>query len=113
MKILLISTDLMTSSQIEGAAASLGAELVTCGPATAIASASSESPALVVIDLSASLDDLPAVVAAAGEQPVIAFGPHVHEQKLQAAREAGCAEVFTRGQFFRSATEVFRRYSAG
>lgn len=111
MKILLVSTDLMTSSQLQGAAASVGAELVTCGPATAVASASAEAPALVVIDLTAKVEDIATVVTAAG-QPVLAFGPHVHEQKLAAAAEAGCAEVFTRGQFFRNAADVFKRYAS-
>ncbi len=30
---------------------------------------------------------------------VAAFGPHVQEGRLQAAREAGCHPVLTRGQF--------------
>lgn len=111
MKILLISTDLMASSQIQGAAMSLGAELVTCSPETAIMSAAAESPTLVVIDLTANVEDIAAVVSAAGEQPVVAFGPHVHKKKLAAAAEAGCAEVFTRGKFCRTAAKIFSRYS--
>ena len=31
---------------------------------------------------------------------VVAFGPHVHEQRLAAARDAGCDLVVSRGQFF-------------
>jgi len=31
---------------------------------------------------------------------VVAFGPHVHEERLAAAREAGCDEVLSRGEFF-------------
>ncbi|MEM1304309.1 MAG: hypothetical protein AAGG46_05410 [Planctomycetota bacterium] len=113
MKICLVSTDLMASSQLEGAAASAGAALVTCSPATAVASVASEAPAMVVIDLTAGVEDLPAIVAAAAGQPVVAYGPHVHEKRLAAARDAGCTEVFTRGQFYRSAAAVFARCSAG
>jgi hypothetical protein len=38
--------------------------------------------------------------AAPNRPRVIAFGPHVHEERLQAARKAGCDEVVSRGQFF-------------
>jgi hypothetical protein len=31
---------------------------------------------------------------------VVAFGPHVHEERLAAARNAGCDEVVSRGEFF-------------
>ena len=31
---------------------------------------------------------------------VVAFGPHVHEERLAAAREAGCDVVVSRGKFF-------------
>ena len=31
---------------------------------------------------------------------VVAFGPHVHENRLAAVREAGCDLVVSRGQFF-------------
>jgi hypothetical protein len=55
----------------------------------------------IVVDLETPHLDLPAILAAlpAESRPkVIAFGPHVHEGKLEAAREAGCDAVVTRGQ---------------
>mgnify|MGYP000141423721 CR=1 FL=1 len=41
---------------------------------------------------------------------IVAFGPHVHRAKLQAAQEAGCEEVFSRGQFHRLANEILAKY---
>jgi hypothetical protein len=46
--------------------------------------------------------DAVALVAA----PVIAFGSHVDEQLLAAARRAGCAEVLPRSRFFRRLPEL-------
>ena len=41
---------------------------------------------------------------ATGRPAIVAFGPHVHEALLSAAREAGCDEVVSRGQFSRNLT---------
>jgi hypothetical protein len=41
----------------------------------------------------------------------VAYAPHVHEQLLQAAAEAGCNEVFTRGQFDRQMEDIIVRYA--
>ncbi len=59
---------------------------------------------LVLLDLTtASLDvrELVPRLRAQASQPIsiIAYGPHVHEATLAAAREAGCDEVLARGQF--------------
>jgi hypothetical protein len=50
--------------------------------------------------------DVHALVAAVREASpngarVLAFGPHVHEASLAAARAAGCDEVVTRGEIER------------
>ena len=45
--------------------------------------------------------------------PVVAYGPHVAEGPLESARQAGCAEVLTRGQFDRSIGAVLDRYLSG
>ena len=39
-------------------------------------------------------------------QQIIAFGPHVHEARLAAAKESGCDLVLTRGQFYARAEEL-------
>jgi CheY-like chemotaxis protein len=59
----------------------------------------------LVVDLSMSSLDVASLVnrLKANESSrtrVVAFGPHVHEQRLAAARDAGCDFVVSRGQFF-------------
>jgi hypothetical protein len=49
-----------------------------------------ETPGL---DPAALMRELPA-----SRPRVIAFGPHVHKERLDAARQAGCDAVLTRGQ---------------
>ena len=106
MTVVLLSGDLTVLSRVEGAAARLG---------QAIRSASGESQAVelcqgddvnaLIVDLSMPSLDVASLLnqlkASEGSGTrVVAFGPHVHEQRLAAAREAGCDLVVSRGQFF-------------
>ncbi len=44
---------------------------------------------------------------------IIAFGPHVHENLLAAARAAGCDDVLSRGQFFGQLDAILRKPLGG
>lgn len=117
MNVLLITTDLLAASQFEGAASAAGAQLFATTPKKAIEKARELSARLVAVELAAKqLDDLPGLVSQLKALPappaVIAFGPHVQEVRLQAALDAGCDEVLTRGQFSRLAGEVIARYAS-
>ena len=75
----------------------------------------SEETGLVILDLQflagANLSEL--IARTRENSPtatVIAYGPHVHEQSLQAASEAGCDVVLTRGQFHQQTDELLQRY---
>ena len=61
------------------------------------------SPDLIAIDLTAPISDISGLVEALREKKpsakIIAFGPHVHEAKLEAATQAGCDQVMPRGAF--------------
>ena len=47
------------------------------------------------------------VVEACGASvPVVAYGPHVHAERLRQAREAGCARVFPRSAFVKELAEI-------
>ncbi len=111
MAAVLFTTDLMCSSRLTGAA---GAEVrVAMTPAELIAAAAGQ--ALVILDLESPGADpgalLPRLRALAPPPAkVIAFGPHVHAARLQAAREAGCDEVLTRGQFYAQLNEILSRH---
>ena len=106
----LLTADLMQSSQVAGAAQRAAAQLRVFSSADALCAALAEAPSaeeaarLVIVDLAApgldvrsllsQLDALPM-----GKPPTLAFGPHVHTERLNAAREAGCDQVISRGQF--------------
>ena len=115
MSLLLFSTDLMTASRVEGAAARAGVEfLSTVGIDHAAAQTGSGDVTLVLVDLtSASLDVAQLVerIRSVGTDgaAIVAFGPHVQKERLAAAREAGCDEVLTRGQFFAELDAIVQR----
>ncbi len=110
MLVLLVSNDLMVSSMLEGVTRISGDALQTTPPASAADQAAADLPGLVVIDLSSPIPDVGELVAAlrdaAPQAKLIAFGPHVHTLKLEAARTAGCDRVMSRGEFHRKAGEV-------
>ena len=60
---------------------------------------------LVLVDL-ARVDDLSAVRRAAPRSRIVAFGPHVDDAALEAARQAGIDEVMPRSKFFRQINEL-------
>lgn len=76
-----------------------------------------QPPDCILIDLTMSELDIAETVerlrvAAGDDVPTIAFGPHVDRQRLAAASEAGCREVYPRSQFSSHLTTVLRRYLA-
>ncbi|MEN0111724.1 MAG: DNA-binding response regulator [Planctomycetota bacterium] len=116
MNALLITTDLMASSAAEGAARAAGATLRVVPPSQSLDAARAASARVVAIDLTAKIDDLAELIAALREAApgvaVVAYGPHVHEARLAAARDAGCDLVMSRGQFHRGFGEVLARYAS-
>lgn len=106
MKAVLLSGDLMVVSRVEGAAAQVGAAVRAVSSAVlAIEACESGSADVLAIDLATPALDMAAIVsqlkASRGTSlRIVAFGPHVHEDKLAAARDAGCDVVVSRGQFF-------------
>ena len=106
MKIVLMTSDLMTASQVQMPATNAGASLSFADTTAALLEQCGDGAIdLVIFDLATLdkpigevTDQLRSLPAPPGK--MIAFGPHVHEAKLQAARDAGCDEVLARGQFF-------------
>lgn len=112
--LLAVTNDLMATAPIEHAARQLGA---SCRSATAAQLDDLQlpkPPQLVVLDLTVSSDvasTVQAIRSVVGfEAPIVAFGPHVHEAILQAADDAGCARVLTRGQFHRDMVSVLGEF---
>ena len=117
MNALLVSTDLMMTSHVGGAAERAGIRLQTATtPALAVSLCKSVSLDLVLIDLGLAAIDVGQLVSelrALSNLPrkILAFGPHVHTARLEAARRAGCDEVLSRGQLHGSIDELFRQSS--
>ena len=115
MTAVLLTRDLMIASRVEGAAARVGVSLRTSADSQDALAHCAEHPVrLLIVDLSAPALDMAGLVRELKVGPadapfVVAFGPHVHEALLAAAREAGCDEVISRGQFFAQIDEILRR----
>lgn len=116
MKAVIVTKDLLFSSQVVAAAKARGLAIeVALGAPSLDAKLAGGDVALVILDLASPGVDpaelVPRIRAAAGGlRGVVAFGPHVQEMQLDAARAAGCDQVFTRGQFHARGTDVIAKY---
>jgi len=132
MKALLVSTDLLVASRVEHAAARAGALLAVARDVEAAVDVMSRGPVdVVILDLVSTPPDVEedvqrlrqavdnqertvaqfvdraSHVADHAAVTLVAFAPHVHEARLEAARRAGCDRVVSRGQFFRTMADFF------
>jgi len=104
----------MLSSRVDGVARNLGYSVGTFADATAaLAAVDQDDCRLAFVDLQLPGLDIAAFVQSvrqikAAEVTIIACGPHVHEQRLRQAQEAGCDRVVTRGQFDRDAQAILQ-----
>ncbi|MHB8862395.1 MAG: hypothetical protein ACYC6N_08320 [Pirellulaceae bacterium] len=105
MIVLLVTHDLLCSSRVASVASALGTELVLVGDGDELIRRIASVPAgLVLLDLTTPrLQTMDLVPRLRREGPagmsIVAFGPHVHADALNGAREAGCDKVLPRGQF--------------
>ena len=56
---------------------------------------------VVVVDLAKGVDQVRAVRAGHPDARIVAYGPHVDDQSMDAARAAGADVVLPRSRFFR------------
>ena len=115
--VLFLTADMMFLPQLSGAGKVHGCDVqLAMNPSALIEKAGAAAVALVILDLGTpGLDtrDLVPKLRALEQPPkaIIAYGPHVHEARLAAAAEAGCNEVFTRGQFNAQMSAILQRYA--
>ena len=109
-----LSSDLMFTSRVTGTAKAQGAEVTAVGRADALLERIDEQTLLVMLDLGSPGVDpaelVPAIRARSPQARIVAYAPHVHEQRLAAAAEAGCDEVLTRGQFNAGLDQLLANY---
>ena len=106
--VLMLSGDLMFSSRVKAAVQRAGKEFQLSG---SLPDGDLESLAFVIVDLSTRSGVLDGI----GEQcaarcpgaKLIAYGPHVQVDSLEAARQAGIQIVMTNGQFDRELQRMF------
>jgi CheY-like chemotaxis protein len=115
----MLTSDLMFASRAEAVGRELSVPVWIVGDGLSAAQFfgpdSENSPTVVVIDLeTANLDvaeTVQAIRAASPSPPrILAYGPHVQEARLEAARAAGCDDVLSRGQFHRQMAEILRNH---
>ena len=111
MKCMILSRDLMFSSQAKGAASQAGLH-----PQMIVSAEDCDAGgnSIVILDLSTPGLDIPEVVAEllTKNVRVIAIGPHVHEQKLTTAQNSGAHSVLTKGQAIRELVDVIQDAAA-
>src|SRR5690242_17766779 len=116
MSSFLLSSDLTFPSQVTGAAQQLGLQLELAMSVPALLDKAAAAQAkTVILDLSTgglNPADVVSKLRALPQPPqaIVAFGPHVQEERLEAARQAGCDLVLTRGQFHARMGDVLREY---
>lgn len=96
--------DLMFASKIRGAAP----EAVIARSSQALVAAVGSDTRLVLVDLQArgAVEALQALADRPDGVRVVAWGPHVMEDALAAARDAGADDVMPRGAFVRALPEL-------
>ena len=114
MSAVFVSPNLMFASRVSGAAATLKVPMQVLASASDVPGKVTGNTRLVIIDLSQSGLDLPNLVGEIrGKAPaarIVAFGPHVNEAELAAARAAGCDDVMPNSQFDRTYVELLRKW---
>ena len=111
MTAVLMSADMMVSSRVMSAARQSGIALAIAPSIADLIGRLTDSTRLVMLDLSSGLtikDVVASIRAAAPQGRIIAFGPHVDEALLAAARDAGCDVVMSNGQFYREQDVILR-----
>lgn len=115
---ILLTADLLFSSHAHGAAKQAQVQLAVVPRSEDLFKRIEEGlPALVIVDLQAPgihLEDLVTKIRVHSQPPtIIAYGPHVHEKLLAAARNAGCDEVLSRGQIHAGLQALLSQYAHG
>ena len=104
--------DLFFASKLSGAAKRLGIAVQLATSRSALLEGARSGPDLVVADVDAAAVDAVGVARELHAEPpqarprMIAFGSHVHAERLAAARSAGYDDVLTKAQMASRIPEI-------
>ena len=98
--------DLMFLSRIRAAAAARDVPVVSARSLPDLLAACRQGASLVIVDLDSRLPTSEAMTAVRAEPalaalPIVGFFSHVHAERAQAARAAGCTHTLPRSAFVR------------
>ena len=114
--VLLLASDLMLCSNVSGFAAAAGLPFrtaLTVDEVVGIPASGSECLLLVDLGLAGlNVADLASRIPASVLSNAVAYGPHVHAEKLAAAAVVGFSKVMSRGQFSASVGRLIGQYAA-
>lgn len=114
--VLFLSSDLMFSSRVLGAAKQLGVDLQLVTKPSDLPSRLTSDCRLLLIDLAQPQLEVSAAITAlrqiAPAAQSVAFGSHVDTASLAAAKEAGCDVVLSRSQFQNQYAGLLRDFAA-
>ena len=117
MSAVLASSDMMVSSRVMSTARQAGVPLAIALSAGDLKDRLSGETRLVMLDLSqrgmTAAEVVGAIRQCAPAARIIAFGPHVDEELLASARDAGCDAVMSNGQFYREQEAILAKLRAG
>ncbi|QGJ68979.1 Hypothetical protein PBC10988_6440 [Planctomycetales bacterium 10988] len=107
MSLLVITADMMFGSQIRVTTKQLDVPVQLIATQKRLPSPEEVDSQVILIDLEFPYPELLDWIAEVRRlnhslEKMLAFGPHVHTEKLAAAKEAGCDEVWPRGKMVTS-----------
>jgi hypothetical protein len=112
MTVVFLCPNLMFASRVSGAASALKVPIQVLASPNDLAVKVSDQTRLVIIDLGQNGLDLPKIVgdirSKSPSARIVAFGSHVNEALLGAARDAGCDDGMPNSQFDRTYVELLR-----
>ena len=114
-RVVAVIDDVFFLAKVQGTARQAGVALKTVkASAFDLATLRAEIPALVLIDLESTSANPVELISRlkSGEGlpdvPVVAFGRHVHADKLEAAEKAGADRVLPRSEFVTQLADILR-----
>jgi len=110
--VVLLSSDLMMTSTVNGAAVQSGLEFRTATSPEQLQNSSDDD--LIIIDLATPGLNMAQASGALNDRQrktSIVFGPHVHTDRFEQARAAGFINLLARGRFDTEVGEIIRRFA--